>query len=262
MHNKLVKYKKLQKLTTEIFILRSIIVHKGKYSYDKVNYIGNNKNVIISCNTCNTEFEQLPCHHLVGHGCKKCADIKLSHSKEIFIEKANEVHNNFYSYDNVDYKGSRQKVFITCPVHGDFQVIPATHLSGNICRKCANLKISKRLKENPNGWNCTNWEKAALRSKYFDSYKVYIIECYNNEEKFIKIGRTFNTIERRFLTKENMPYNYIVLKTILFEIPSGAFKEEMELKRKFKEFKYLPNIEFGGKHECFNILIKNKIVNE
>ena len=40
---------------------------------------------------------------------------------EDILEKANRVHNNFYSYDKItEYKGCDCKYIITCPIHGDF----------------------------------------------------------------------------------------------------------------------------------------------
>lgn len=39
---------------------------------------------------------------------------------EEFIDKANLVHCNKYTYDLVEYKGNKVKVTITCPIHGNF----------------------------------------------------------------------------------------------------------------------------------------------
>lgn len=60
------------------------------------------------------------------------------YTKEIFIEKANKIHNGKYDYSKVDYKSSKDKVIITCPIHGDFEQEAASHLQGHGCPKCAN----------------------------------------------------------------------------------------------------------------------------
>lgn len=60
--------------------------------------------------------------------------------KEEFTKKANIVHKNFYTYDNVIYKNSNTKVLITCPVHGDYDQRPTNHLQGRGCRKCSNVE--------------------------------------------------------------------------------------------------------------------------
>ncbi|EPQ9499982.1 hypothetical protein ACUYQI_000687 [Salmonella enterica subsp. enterica serovar Braenderup] len=59
---------------------------------------------------------------------------------EEFKNKANLVHKNFYSYDNVVYKNSHTKVLITCPIHGDYEQRPTNHLQGRGCRKCSNVE--------------------------------------------------------------------------------------------------------------------------
>lgn len=56
---------------------------------------------------------------------------------EQFIAKANDVHNNKYTYNKTNYINSRTKVIITCPKHGDFEQTPANHLYGKGCPKCS-----------------------------------------------------------------------------------------------------------------------------
>jgi len=63
--------------------------------------------------------------------------------KNKFIKLSNEKHNNFYKYDKINYINNKTKVIITCPIHGDFQQCPSSHLKGYGCRKCSNDK--KRL---------------------------------------------------------------------------------------------------------------------
>lgn len=87
----------------------------------------------------------------------------------------------------------------------------------------------------------------------FNSFKVYIIKCWNEEEKFYKIGKTFQPIEKRFSGNRNMPYNYEIIK-----IFKGTAKEvskiERFLQKEHKNFVYLPKIKFGGQYESFQTL--------
>lgn len=53
-----------------------------------------------------------------------------------FIDKARKVHGNKYDYSNVEYKTTHEKVIIICPIHGEFEQEPSSHLSGCGCRKC------------------------------------------------------------------------------------------------------------------------------
>lgn len=62
---------------------------------------------------------------------------------ELFIEKANSVHNYGYNYDNTIYINSDEKVIITCLIHGDYKQRSTDHLSGNGCPSCGQDKRNK-----------------------------------------------------------------------------------------------------------------------
>lgn len=65
-------------LSTEEFIQKSILVHKNKYDYSKVNYININIKVIIICKK-HGEFKQSPdCHIGKKQGCPKCCNNQYS----------------------------------------------------------------------------------------------------------------------------------------------------------------------------------------
>lgn len=55
---------------------------------------------------------------------------------EEFIKKAKIIHKDKYIYDKTLYINSRQKVIITCPIHGDFEQLANAHLQGQGCPKC------------------------------------------------------------------------------------------------------------------------------
>ena len=60
-----------QKKSTEQFIEEAKQIHGDKYDYSKVEYDGNEKNVVIICKK-HGEFKQKPCNHLHGSGCPRC----------------------------------------------------------------------------------------------------------------------------------------------------------------------------------------------
>jgi hypothetical protein len=63
------------------------------------------------------------------------------------IEQFNKVHGDNYCYDKVIFVRKTLPVVVTCRVHGDYEVSPAVHLLGYICRKCSNeAKRGKRFK--------------------------------------------------------------------------------------------------------------------
>ena len=132
------------KYTTHDFIEKAIKIHDNKYDYSKVEYKNCNEKVIIICKE-HGDFEQIPSDHLNRHGCIKCGG-RFIFNKYDFINKAIQIHGEKYDYSNVNYIKSNLKVNIICKIHGEFEQIASSHLTGQGCPKCANLLIglSKR----------------------------------------------------------------------------------------------------------------------
>jgi hypothetical protein len=118
---------------TEDFIIEANQVHNNLYDYSKTTYINSNTNVSIACKL-HGNFEQLPSNHLKGQRCPKCSG--RNKTTEDFIIEANQVHNNLYDYSNVSYINAKNKIIITCKIHGDFEQSPINHLFGNVGPKC------------------------------------------------------------------------------------------------------------------------------
>jgi hypothetical protein len=133
----------------EHFIEKSRRIHGDRYDYSLVNYERGDKNVTIICPQ-HGEFLQRPTHHYEGRGCKKCAgeqqSARKNHSLEKFIELANLIHINFYSYENSVYINNTTNIIITCPIHGDFEQSPANHKAGYNCRSCGAREWGKPSK--------------------------------------------------------------------------------------------------------------------
>lgn len=177
----------------------------------------------------------------------KSAVNKTDYFKNILIEK----FGNLYDYSKIEYNVSRNKVEVICRLHGSF-LIKANHLlHGTGCSKCGFIKTANFQKESPSGWSKNSWKLKAEQSKHFESFKLYVIEVYNNEERFIKIGRTFNKINKRF-NNYTLPYKYKVAYIYSDECDI-IYDLENKLKMYLKAYKYIPLIEFKGMHECFQI---------
>lgn len=134
--------------TNDIFIQKADKVHNGKYDYRLIDYENNQTILKIVCGE-HGEFEQRAVDHLRGKGCPKCGiesrTKKLALSNDIFIQKADEVHNGKYNYQYVDYQSSKQNVIIDCPEHGLFKQKPFDHLDGHGCPKCVSTVSSHEL---------------------------------------------------------------------------------------------------------------------
>lgn len=58
-------------------------------------------------------------------------------SKNNFIPRALEIHKGKYSYTKTVYVKAKEKVIITCPIHGDFEQRPQDHILKKCgCPKC------------------------------------------------------------------------------------------------------------------------------
>lgn len=128
-----------KRLTQQEFINKATAVHGDKYDYSKTVYTNTRTKVNIIC-PIHGEFEQLANDHINGSGCKKCANIiivkKTSLGLEKFIQKAKLKHPEKYTYEKVVYVNNKVPVIITCPIHGEFEQRPDTHLNGCGCPNC------------------------------------------------------------------------------------------------------------------------------
>lgn len=151
-------------LTKEIFIEKSNIVHNNKYQYDKTVYVHSKKKVLITC-PYHGNFEQTPCLHMQGSGCKLCRNEDFSNKYKgpkrsvyttafsqyelnaEFIKQAKATHGNRYNYDKSIYTDNSTPLIITCNIHGDFTQSPTIHYKGGNCVKCSciyNLKYTTK----------------------------------------------------------------------------------------------------------------------
>ena len=240
------------RLTTEEFITRSVTAHNNFYTYEKTNYINYKTKVTITC-PIHGDFNQRPSHHMNGHGCSKCRASKIAALKkdtqETFISKAKSAHGDLYDYSKVRYLDSATKVEIICTTHGSFWQTPNAHIMKYKCPTCSKEQIK------PVGWTYTDWENAGKHSNNFVAFSVYIIRCYNNEDEFFKIGKTFTKLENRFY---KIPYSWE-----LIDHYEGSAREvssiEIDLHNKYKQHRYTPKNPFGGITECFSVSITPKI---
>jgi hypothetical protein len=75
---------------------------------------------------------------------QKSAKVQKVSTIESFTLKASVIHKNRYSYLLSEYKTSKCKISIICPIHGLFSQIPHDHLMGHGCPKCAIEKVAER----------------------------------------------------------------------------------------------------------------------
>ena len=221
------------------FLMLSQKIHNDKYDYSLVKYVNLKTKITITC-PIHGEFQQTPSLHLKEKGCNKCAIQNRTKTKEQFIIDAVKVHNILYNYDKVEYVNNSTKIKILCNECNEFfYQAPDKHLFGRGCPKC-----------NVSGWGYLEWVKSAERSKVFDSFKLYIIRCWNDTEEFYKIGKTYRKIHDRFISPK-LPYEYEIIISIE-DTGEDICKYEKILHALHRKYKYKPKINFMGRTECFS----------
>jgi len=231
--------------TTSEFIEQAKQVHGDKYDYSLVEYIYAKTKVKIIC-PLHGVFEQIAGNHLRGYGCDKCSRKETKSTTSEFIEKARGMHGDKYDYSLVEYINAITKVKIICHEHGEFEQQPNSHLSKCGCDKCYQR-----------GWRFSEWLDSAKKSKTFDSFKIYFVKCYDENEVFYKIGITYREISTRFVSSK-IPYQYEIIN--IKEVKDindkkGArmiYDMENRFKRFHKSHRHIPKKEFRGMTECFS----------
>ena len=206
------------------FLQKSTKIHNGKYDYSKVDYVDSQTKVCIICPK-HGEFWQSPKHHVSGHGCSECGFNNTITSKKLtldqFVAKANCIHNNYYSYDKVNYINSYTKVIITCPIHGNFEQTPSSHLSGRGCPKCNKSRgevfVAKVLQN--------------LDLQYIEQYKIPVIDQSFTSKKELEVD--FYVPNLNLIIEYNGIQHYIpqehfggILKFETYQQPRDQYVQE------------------------------------
>ena len=125
------------------FVRQAREVHGDRYDYSKSVYINTRTKILIICKNCGSEFWQTPQNHISScrpSGCPSCgvkhAADSIRTSLEVFIDKANVVHDSKYGYEKVSFNTLADKVFIRCDKHGYFLQEACSHLRGCGCPFC------------------------------------------------------------------------------------------------------------------------------
>lgn len=124
--------------TLDQFIEKAKAVHGNTYDYSFVKYTTSRNKVLIIC-PIHGEFWQTPQAHLRS-GCPQCGRKRTTSahkiSKEQFVAQCRTNHTIKYDYTKTIFRTLRDKVCITCPVHGDFFQNAGEHFRGANCPKC------------------------------------------------------------------------------------------------------------------------------
>lgn len=214
-----------RRMTLEEFTNKSHQIHNNFYNYSLVDYQNNYDKIKIICPN-HGEFSQIPMNHLKGHKCSKCSgNIKLT--KDIFIARAKEIHQDTYDYSLVDYQNNYEKVKIICFEHGEFLQIPADHLEGHKCRLCSHYSRRTTLEDFINkAHQIHNYFYNYSLVDYQGNYKKVKIICskhgifeqlpsnHLSGKGCLKCSKTISRSEAKWLDSLNIKHRNIILPNL------------------------------------------------
>lgn len=142
----------MRKLTNEEFIAKALSRARRPIDLSQFEYSGSAGKGTAICPV-HGPF-QISANALMNQiGCAKCFEASRGQSKKLtqqgFVKRAVEVHGGRYDYSKSFYSGAREKLTITCKVHGDFEQVASSHLDGKGCPKCRNAATGDRWRMNP-----------------------------------------------------------------------------------------------------------------
>ncbi len=149
-----------KRTTREEFIEHSNTVHFHKYTYEKVIYVGNNTNVIITC-PIHGDFSQLPYIHTVQKsGCPECKREKLRENPGGYTHT--------YFVNHPDQKDVPATLYATLMHNGNERFI----------------KIGITAKSTPHRFNRGEYKNMDIEVLYEKSLPLY--EAFCIEQQFIE----------------------------------------------------------------------------
>lgn len=206
----------------------------NKYDFSKVKYSPLSGKILIGTDygDCEVSMNGL----LKG---KKPTIQSAINKYEYMLKYCRKIHNYKYSYPPQTIKNTQQKIKCVCNIHGEFTTHLAQHMQedGNGCPKCGKI--------------CTSY-KTELGRNHTGKQIVYILECWNDEEYFFKLGFTQHSVKKRY---SNNPvftdnYNYNIIASL--EVENGA-KFEAEFHDIARQaMSYYPKHKFAGHTEAYS----------
>lgn len=181
---------------------------------------------------------------------------KISNT-ESFIKRASEIHNNFYSYEHTEYKGSYENVNITCPIHGIFEQNPNNHLQGNGCKKCTvgdrRAKVlEKFIGETFNYLTVIGLVKGAYKSNGKAAKRTYFkCQCVCGKIKNISPGEVRNNKTKSCGCKMGDLFR------LSYELSYGKKHSNPVITMLWSEYKGREGREFSLTFEEFKTLVKS-----
>lgn len=223
---------------SEKFINAAINKFNHKFDYSKVQYKNATTKVTIICPE-HGNFSTTPYDFLKSkHGCRKCATnamaLQQKEATKLKLKEHMKKNHLIYEYPEHHFESIKDKIPVICKKHGIFHITVDHHLRGVGCKKCAD--------QNKTGGYNSRWFDTEPSRKELPGM-LYVIEVYSDTERFIKIGITKHSINKRYKNSPFKKYNYKVIHQVYSSLYE-CFLKEKEIKKSFKDHLYTPNHKF------------------
>ena len=164
----------MRKLSYKEIVEKCKAIHGDRYVYpnDMLDRKINNK-VPIICKK-HGEFLQVLSNHYKGCGCPKCSgnyNYTTDEYKEILSKT---IHNDNITFDKVVYVNRTTPITLICKLHGDFQILPSSIESSNVCPECNKILLKEKSS------HTTEWfinEAKRVHGNKYDYSKVKYINA-------------------------------------------------------------------------------------
>lgn len=101
-----------------------------------------------------------------------------------FIGRVTNVHNGYYTYKDVHFVNNYTKVSVTCPIHGDFLILPKNHLKGQGCPICGKNKAKQYHRGNYQNFVSNLFKKFGeqfsvpnIKEEYVNEHSTITLQC-------------------------------------------------------------------------------------
>lgn len=237
------------KLNKINWIIRANEIHGNKYDYSNATYSHAKEPVDIKCNSCGLEFKQSLHHHIVRkQGCPSCSYIQRGLNLRVdfttFLKRASDKNKDIFEYDEESFSTMSNNTNIKCVKHDFwFSQCAKSHTYGIIGCPLCKEDFYKTF-----GLTKKSWIKICKRKNI--RYPIlYIVKLLVQNEEFVKIGITTNTIKER---QYEWKYPTEIINSITGN-PESIWDLETKLHRLFKKYQVFPAVKFSGHTECFSL---------
>ena len=176
-------------LSQEEFLERCKKAHKGSLlTFDRAQYTGAKNKVVVLCEL-HGEQKIVAGNLMRGAGCKHCSTMKNSETRRTsvaeFVDRASGLYETSYDYSQVSFKNLHEKITVTCPMHGAWNVIAANHIIGKSgCPTCRSIEFADNAKQ----INSLSTEDFIVLSIKAHGHKYnYSDTCYSHSNEKVTI---------------------------------------------------------------------------